>query len=90
MTSTKKKIAVFLDNAHIPGINFQSPELGNPGTGATECLHVAIPYFLKKYRSKDVEPVILAIHTDKLPEAVEAHKVKSVTDATLNKLKSGS
>lgn len=75
------KIAFFLDNRHIPSVDFSLPDEGNPGTGACEYLHVAIPYFIHKYCSKVVQPVILAPYIDKLPSTVEAYQVNSVIEA---------
>lgn len=75
------KIAFYLDNRHIEGIDFSQPELGNPGTGACEYLHTAIPYFIHKYCGEKVEPVIIAAHTAKLPPQLKAYEVHSVTEA---------
>ncbi len=75
------KIAFFLDNRHIPAVNFQTPELGNPGAGACEYLHVAIPYFLNKYCGTKAEAIILAPHVDKLPAGLKAFPAQSVIEA---------
>lgn len=75
------KIAVFLDNRHIPTIDFRQPQLGNPGVGACEYLHVAIPYFLHHYCRDRVEPIILAPHIDRLPPDLDAFQVNSVIEA---------
>ena len=75
------KIAVFLDNRHIPSVDFRNPKLGNPGTGACEYLHVAIPYFLHEYCRDNIKPIILAPHIAQLPPELEAYQVFSVTEA---------
>lgn len=75
------KVAYFLDNSHLSHMDFSKPEQGNPGTGAGTYLHAALPYFLNKYTGNRVQAVILAAHTDNLPQDVEAHQVKGVVDA---------
>ena len=75
------KIAFFLDNRHVEAIDFSHPEMGNPGTGACEYLHVAIPYFIKEYCGQDVQPVILAPHIGKLPSQLPAYEARSITEA---------
>ena len=75
------KIAVYLDNRHIPSIDFQNPELGNPGVGACEYLHTAIPYFINKYCGNSIRPIILAHHIENMPENIEVHQVNSIINA---------
>lgn len=75
------KVAFFLDNRHIPTIDFSNPELGNPGSGACEYLHVAIPFFINKYCAQKVDAIILAPYIDKLPATLQAYTANSVIDA---------
>lgn len=75
------KIAFFLDNTHLQNIDFSSPEKGNPGTGAGTYLHAAIPYFLNKNHNQNIEAIILAPNTDKLPSNVTSYKTKDIIDA---------
>lgn len=75
------KVAFFLDNTHIPGIDFREPDQGNPGVGACEYLHVAIPFFLERYCGKEIDPIILAPHIDKLPTVLQVFQTESIIDA---------
>jgi glycosyltransferase involved in cell wall biosynthesis len=75
------RIAFFLDNSHIPSIDFSQPENGNPGVGACEYLHVAIPYFINKYCRPATEAVIIAPHVSQLPNGLIAYQAASVTEA---------
>jgi len=74
-------IGFFLDNRHVRGTDFRRPWEGNPGTGAVEYLHAALPYFIAHYGDGAVRTRIFASDTAMLPPDVPAHPVQTITDA---------
>jgi len=72
------KIAFYVPNQHLKKINFSTPEDGNPGTGAAEYLHVALPYFISddKYIAS-----IIAHNVKNMPGSIESIKCESITEA---------
>ena len=70
------KIAFYCANKHLPKIDFSDPYSGNPGCGAAEYLHIAIPFMLDNFYSKLLKIVIIADEIDNLPTNIEVHKVK--------------
>ncbi len=75
------KVAFFLDNKNLSQVDFSAPEQGNPGTGAGTYLHAALPHYLNKNFSSQIETVLLAPHIEKLPPNVPAYQVSSVISA---------
>lgn len=75
------RVAYYLDNRFVENVDFGTPWEGNPGTGASEYLQVAIPYFLKHYCGESVDPIILAHNIDLLPDDMETHQVDSIAHA---------
>ncbi len=71
------KIAFYCANKHLPKIDFSDPYAGNPGCGAAEYLHVAIPFMLDNFYSKLMKIVIIADEVDNLPSNIEFHKVNN-------------
>ncbi len=69
----------YLDNRGVADVDFSQPWEGNPGTGAAEYLHVALPYFIQEYTG--IKCHIFAHHINHLPKEVQAHKVSSIRDA---------
>tara|TARA_B100000242_G_C43039716_1_gene484975 strand:+ start:99 stop:1418 length:1320 start_codon:yes stop_codon:yes gene_type:complete len=69
------KIAFYCANKHLPEIDFSEPYSGNPGCGAAEYLHIAIPFMLDNFYSKLMKTVIIADEVDKLPPNIESYKV---------------
>ena len=81
MMSQKLTIAFYCSNSHLPDIDFASPEMGNPGCGAAEYLHVAIPYHLKKYFDDIFDIKIIADNTHNLPPLISNKRVNGVIEA---------
>ncbi len=75
------KVAFYLENRDVPDVDFRQPALGNPGCGGTEYLFSALPYYLKKLKANECQPIILANHTHKLPENAAHFRVADVFDA---------
>lgn len=77
------KIGFFLDNRGVSKTDFSRPWEGNPGTGASEYMSVAVPYFITKLNEL-AEPVqIFAPVADKLPSNVVAHQCATIRDAAI-------
>jgi len=79
---TKKfKIAFFLDDKDFD-IDLSSPELGNPGIGGTDYLMVSTPFYLNKYKAKDILPIIYHTNVNtRLPSNLETVLVDNRIDA---------
>ena len=75
------KIGFYLENRKIWNVDFSRPELGNPGCGATEFLFSALPYYLIKFQSQTLSPIIFANNVELLPDNVPAVRVEDVCDA---------
>lgn len=75
------KIGFFLDNTHCPSADFSRPWEGNPGTGAAEYLHVAIPHFISTYSQDNIDCIIFAPHIDQLPKSVSAQQSATIIEA---------
>ena len=69
------KIAFYCANKHLPEIDFSDPYSGNPGCGAAEYLHVAIPFMLDEFYSKLMKIIIIADEVNYLPSNIESYKV---------------
>ena len=85
------RVTFYCANKHLPKVDFSEPIKGNPGCGAAEYLHVAIPFMLNKSLGNLIEPIILADNISKLPKGIKNHKVdKGVKEAAIiaKKLKS--
>lgn len=77
------KIGFFLANRGVSQTDFSKPWEGNPGTGAAEYLHVALPYFIGQYGGLS-EPVhIFAPYIKKLPDNVIVHQADTVNEAAI-------
>jgi glycosyltransferase involved in cell wall biosynthesis len=75
------KVAFYLENRSIPDVDLSRPELGNPGCGGTEFLFAALPYYIQKYNGIGYDPLLLANHTDRLPDNLVHIRVEDVIDA---------
>jgi glycosyltransferase involved in cell wall biosynthesis len=72
------KIAFYVPNQHLKKVDFSSPEEGNPGTGAAEYLHVALPYFIS---DDNYLASIIAHNTSNMPDSIESIKCGSIIEA---------
>ena len=70
------KIAFYCPNYNLENIDFRSPQLGNPGCGATEYLQIAIPYMLNEYYKQLFQTIIIADNKKKLPKTIDTFEVK--------------
>jgi glycosyltransferase involved in cell wall biosynthesis len=77
----KIKVAFHIKNDTYPEVDLRFPELGNPGVGGTQFTTLAVAYYLQKYFSERIEPIILANHVHLLPKKLEALKICSLLDA---------
>jgi len=80
------KVAFYLPNRGLKKVNFTKPYNGNPGSGAAEYLHVALPYYI--YDDK-FETYILAQETKYLPANIPNIKCSSIRDAAIKTKKFG-
>lgn len=74
-------IGFFCDNRGASQTDFSRPWEGNPGTGASEYLQVATPYFISKYCGDKTRCVIFAPHIQHLPKSVGAQQANSIVEA---------
>lgn len=77
---TRVKVGFYLENKSIPDVDFTNPEAGNPGSGGSEFLFVALPYYLQKLHGKSISPVIFANTIGHLPVEVPVVEVDDVYD----------
>ena len=77
------KLGFYLDNRGVENTDFSKPWEGNPGTGAAEYLHVALPYFIAKYGNLSSTPIIFATHIKHLPKGLVSHQVASINEAAI-------
>ena len=75
------RVGFWLDNRSVRNVDLRRPQEGNPGMGASVYLHTAIPYALQRRYPELDRPIILAPHTQNLPEELETHQAGSVTAA---------
>lgn len=74
------KVAFYLDNSKHEGINYFSPDKGNPGVGGTEFIIWSISYYLNKMYS-DIEVIVIAPIIDTLQSTMVKIKCKEHCDA---------
>ena len=74
-------IGFFLDNSGVSQTDFSRPWEGSPGTGASEYVQVALPYFIAQYGGESIETCIFAPHTDLLPSDIHCYEAPSVIHA---------
>ena len=72
------KIVFYVPNGGLTNVDFRKPQDGNPGSGAAEYLHVALPYYL---RSKGVNAIIYAQNTKTMPPDVPCEACGSLREA---------
>lgn len=77
----KLRVAYHLANDFVPSVDFSQPQNGNPGTGAAQYLHVAIPFYLQNHEDQIEQAIIIAPHIDLLPPEVECHRAATISDA---------
>ncbi len=81
------KVAFYCPNSNLENIDFRSPQLGNPGCGATEYLQIAIPYMLNEYYGSLFKTIIIADDNKKLPTNLETFEVNNGIMEALEKAK---
>lgn len=77
----KIKVGFHVKNSSFPDIDVRFPEKGNPGMGGTQFTTIAVAYYLKKFYSNRIEPIIFANHIDLLPPIVSSRTADSLVDA---------
>jgi glycosyltransferase involved in cell wall biosynthesis len=80
------KVAFYVPNQGIKNIDFSHPQNGNPGTGAAEYLHVALPYFLN---SSEVTAFIYAQKITSMPSQIRCVECGSIRDAAIKAKENG-
>ena len=75
------KVAFYLDNSGIQGVDLRYPEKGNPGIGGTEYMIVMIASQLGKRYSDLMEVSILAPNIGRLPTACRVRHAASFQEA---------
>jgi hypothetical protein len=74
------RVAFYVPNIGVKNIDFSRPENGNPGTGAAEYLHVALPYYIS---SGKIKTFIYAQSTEGMPRNVDCVQCDSIRDAAI-------
>lgn len=74
------KIAFYVPNEGLKNIDFSTPFNGNPGSGAAEYLHVALPYFISDSK---FETYILAQNISHMPANIKCIQCESIRDAAI-------
>lgn len=74
------KIAFYVPNEGLKNIDFSTPFNGNPGSGAAEYLHVALPYFISDSK---FETYILAQNILHMPANIKCIQCESIRDAAI-------
>jgi glycosyltransferase involved in cell wall biosynthesis len=74
------KIAFYVPNKGLKKIDFSTPYEGNPGSGAAEYLHVALPYYISDAK---FETYILAQDISHMPENINCIQCNSIQEAAI-------
>ena len=75
------RICFFLENNNKPSIDFSNPsKTGNVGMGGTEYMIWTVAYYLQLIY-KELEVIILAPHTNKMPEITKNIKCKNIQES---------
>jgi glycosyltransferase involved in cell wall biosynthesis len=74
------KIAFYVPNTALAKVDFTSPAYGNPGSGAAEYLHVALPFYIA---DEGFETFIYAQETALMPKNITAVQCDSIRDAAI-------
>ncbi|MDP0489567.1 MAG: glycosyltransferase family 4 protein [Verrucomicrobiota bacterium JB023] len=74
------KVAFYLNNSKIAGVDLSEPAAGNPGCGGTQYLFAALPYFLK-LNEPSIEPLLIASSVDRLPPSLETRQAGDLASA---------
>ena len=74
------RVAFYVPNAGLAKVDFTSPADGNPGSGAAEYLHVALPFYIA---DKGFETFIYAQDTALMPKSISAVQCDSIRDAAI-------
>lgn len=77
------RVGFWLDNKNVRNADLSRPQEGNPGIGASQYLHAAIPYALQRHYPELGRPVLLAPYIEHLPPTLELHRADSVGQAAL-------
>ena len=77
----KIKIGFYLKNQGYTNVDLRFPEKGNPGIGGTQFTTIATAYYLNKYFSDLVEPLLLANNLELLPPSLKTHYAANNVDA---------
>lgn len=74
------KVGFYLENNNYIGIDFSVPQSGNPGIGGSEYIVWTISCYLNQIYN-DLDIILFAPITDKLPNNIEAYKCSSLEEA---------
>lgn len=74
------KIAFYIDNENHIGVDYSTPEKGNPGIGGTHYMFWSIAYYIKKIDQK-IDVFIFAPIIDTMPSILKCKKCLSPIDA---------
>lgn len=75
------KVAFHFNRSGCQNVDLRFPELGNPGVGGTQFTTIATAYYLQKYYSDSVEPILLTSSSELLPPNIQTHTVSDCVDA---------
>ena len=74
------KIAFYLPNQGLKKVDFSQPQEGNPGSGYSEYLQAALPYYLN---SQEFHSFIFAQDISKMPNGIDCVECSSIRDAAI-------
>jgi len=74
------KIAFYVPNGGLRELDFSSPQFGNPGSGAAEYLHIALPFYID---GDGYDCYIYAQDITKLPISIKNVHCESLRDAVI-------
>ncbi len=80
------KIAFYLPNKALKKVDFSTPYDGNPGSGAAEYLHVALPYYISDSK---FETYIFAQDISHMPANINCIQCDSIRDAAITAKENG-
>ncbi|MGD9307318.1 MAG: glycosyltransferase family 4 protein, partial [Desulfobacterales bacterium] len=81
------KVGLYLENQKIKDTDLRYPEQGNPGIGGTQYNFVTLPYYFQKHLPDQVEFILFANETQRLPGELHCISAASCSEAAFKSAK---